>query len=210
MAGSKKLVGKHREVAYKMLHTVCSILEEENIPYVLEAGTLLGVIRENRLLPWDTDIDLTITSDYAEQLLAIRNRFVKAGYRTKIRKHTVDIDVIKKGQARILKVQTRKFYFFKEHSLMDIFIKYKAGDKYLWTVDDANPVLKKCPAKFYDNKVRYEFDGRTFWVPAEYINYLSYHYGKEWDKPIMEWDFRLDDHCERETLLPDVKKVNTF
>lgn len=34
------------------------ILEEANIDYWLCHGTLLGLVRENRLLPWDHDIDI--------------------------------------------------------------------------------------------------------------------------------------------------------
>lgn len=39
------------------------ILKENNIHFWLCHGTLLGAIRENRLLPWDHDIDIGIWSD---------------------------------------------------------------------------------------------------------------------------------------------------
>ena len=47
------------------LHTVIKILESKDIPYVLEGGTLLGAIRENRFLPWDDDVGIAVpvTSD---------------------------------------------------------------------------------------------------------------------------------------------------
>jgi len=200
MAGSKKLVGKTLHIAQKMLHDVCGILEEEGIPYTLEAGTLLGIVRENRLLPWDTDLDITVTSDYTGQLIAILHRMEKAGYRIKIRRYDRDIAVMKKNQPRIIKIQTRRLFFFKGISLMDIFIKYKDGDKYLWTVDESNPVLKKCPAEFYDNRTLYEFDSKLFWIPSTYNDYLTYHYGLDWRKAIKNWDFRLDDHCDKELV----------
>jgi len=209
MAGNKKLIGKRRNEAYQMLHDVCTILDEEAIPYVLEAGTLLGVIREDRLLPWDNDIDLTISAVYAEKLLKIRHRFQKVGYRSRLRKYKWDIGPIQEGMPRILKIQTRKFGFFKKDSLLDIFIKYKEGDQYLWIVDDKHPVLKKCPAAYYDNRASYPFDGKTFQVPEKYKEYLAYHYGPNWQTPIKEWDFRLDDSCEKETINIS-KKSNSF
>ncbi len=61
MAGSNKLTGAIAEKALKMLHDITEIMEANEIPYVLEAGTLLGIVRENRLLPWDNDMDITIT-----------------------------------------------------------------------------------------------------------------------------------------------------
>jgi len=86
--------------------------------------------------------------------------------------------------------------------LLDIFIKYKFDDQYWWTVDERRPVLKKCPAEFYDRRARIEFDGSWFWVPEKHVEYLEYHYGKDWKTPIKEWDFRLDDHCEKEEVQP--------
>lgn len=208
MAGNKKLIGKRREDAYKMLHKVCSILDEEKIPYVLEAGTLLGVIRENRLLPWDNDIDITISGEFSEKLLSIRHRFRESGYRSRLRKYKWDIESIKKGMPRILKIQTLKFGFIKKESLLDIFIKHQQENHYLWIVDDKNPVLKKCPREFYDNRVLYPFDESKFYVPEKYIDYLEYHYGPNWKTPVKEWDFRIDDFCEKKSV--DLPKKNTF
>jgi hypothetical protein len=42
---------------------VVKILNDNNINYWLCHGTLLGIIRENRLLPWDHDIDFAIWDD---------------------------------------------------------------------------------------------------------------------------------------------------
>ncbi len=200
MAGSQKLVGKMHEKAMKMLKSVAEILHQENIPYILEAGTLLGIIRENRLLPWDNDLDLTITADHAEKLLAIRWKFWLAGYRTRIRRFKQDTGPFKKGQPRILKIQTRKGFILKEYSLMDIFIKYDINGTYQWTVSDKQPVLKKCPKHFYEERQWYKFDKTQFLVPEDYTGYLAYHYGKNWRIPIKNWNFRTDDNCDKEEL----------
>ena len=210
MAGKRKLTGKTRKIAYQMLHDVCSILDEQDIPYVLEAGTLLGVIREKRLLPWDTDVDLTITADYADQLQKAIQQLENKGYRIKTRKYKQDLGPFNSGDARIVKVQTRRFYFFKGYSLLDVFIKYKTGDKYYWMIDDKNPVIKCCPARFYEDRISHEFDGRLFTVPADYEGYLEYHYGKNWRTPIKNWDFRLDDSCEKEVLKVAEQSATTF
>ena len=72
MAGKLVLTGKLEITARKMLKDVCRILDENNVPYTLEGGTLLGIIRENRLLPWDNDLDITITDDHLDKLISIR------------------------------------------------------------------------------------------------------------------------------------------
>lgn len=200
MGGMLPLVGEHRKVAYHMLHQVGRILDEEGIPYVLEAGTLLGVVREQRLLPWDTDLDLTVTADHADALLAARWRFWAAGFRTRIRRFPRDMGPFARGMPRVLKIQTRRWLVRKGHSLMDIFVKYRVEDTYQWVVADRDPVLKRCPARFYDQRSRVGFDGAEFSIPEDAEGYLAYHYGSDWRTPVRSWDFRWDDHCAKEPL----------
>ncbi len=206
MAGDKLLIGKRRIQAYEILHKLGQILKNEGVPYILEAGTLLGVIRENRLLPWDNDVDITITSEWASSLLKIRSLLHQQGFRTKMRYYKQDMGTLYKNTPRILKIQTRKCYFFKGESLVDIFIKYKNGDQYFWAVDDKNPVIKQCPDYFYDEQITYTFDGQEFLVPKEFESYLEYHYGKNWRTPIKKWDFRMDDAC----IKTELKTKNSF
>ncbi len=199
MAGSIQLSGKYAVIAEKMLRDVAEILEKSNIPYVLEAGTLLGIVREDRLLPWDNDVDITITREHAKKLLSIRWKFWLKGYRTRVRVFEKDTGPVKKGTPRILKIQTRKFLLFRDVSMMDIFIKDLMQDEYFWTVGVQEPVLKAAPKRFYDEHTTYPFRGKQFSVPQDYIGYLEYHYG-DWKTPRKEWNYRTDDNCVREIL----------
>lgn len=199
MAGKIKLCGKYAKMANKMLHDITAIMEKNNIPYVLEAGTLLGIIRENRLLPWDNDLDITVTRQDATRLLKRRYKFWFKGYRTRIRKFKKDRGPFKKGTPRILKIQTRKLFFFKGVSLMDIFIKELIEDEYYWTVSDKHPVLKSCPRQYYEERTLYEYQNKKYWVPKDYTGYLTYHYG-DWKTPVKEWNFRTDDKCKKKLL----------
>lgn len=183
-----------------MLHAVCRLLDVEGVPYVLEAGTLLGVVRERRLLPWDTDVDLTVTAEHAEALLAVRRRMWAAGYRTRVRRHRWARGPFQPGWPRVLKVQTRRWLVLKDHGLLDIFIKHRIGDRYHWVVGDRDPVWKQAPAHFYEQTARRSFDGYDFLVPADSEGYLAYHYGPDWRTPVTTWDFRWDDHCEKAPL----------
>jgi len=60
MSGKYKLDSRNADIAVRMLERVTSIFEDHGIKYVLTAGTLLGIYRENRLLPWDNDMDLRV------------------------------------------------------------------------------------------------------------------------------------------------------
>jgi phosphorylcholine metabolism protein LicD len=191
MAGTIQLTGKYAQLGERALQDVVEILESENIAYVLEGGTLLGIIRENRLLPWDNDLDLTVTRQFAKKLLSARWKFWIRGYRTRVRKIKQDSEHFKKGECRILKIQTTRFFFFKDVSLMDIFIKDLVRDRYYWTVSEKH-VLKSAPRKYYENFTRFNFQGKSYSVPAEYDEYLQSRYG-DWRTPKQTWDFTKDD-----------------
>ncbi len=191
MAGDLKLTGNIEVTARKMLKDVCGILDKNDIPYTLEGGTLLGIIRENRLLPWDNDMDLTISDQYLDKLIKIRWKFWLAGYRTRIRRSKKDMPHFPKGSVRLVKIQTRRF-IFKGYSLLDIFIKKKVDDSYFWTVGIKNPVLKSARAHFYEDMTRHQFDGYAYSVPEKYEDYLAYRYG-DWKTPVKEYDFKKDD-----------------
>ena len=47
-------------IFYKLLENICIMLDDNQIPFYLDRGTLLGCIREKRLLLNDTNIDVTI------------------------------------------------------------------------------------------------------------------------------------------------------
>ena len=191
MAGNLTLTGKLEVTAKKMLKDVCRILDENNIPYTLEGGTLLGIIRENRLLPWDNDLDITIVDDHLDKFIKIRWKIWLAGYRTRIRKSKKDMPHFPTGSVRLIKVQTRKF-LLKGVSLLDVFVKTKVDGKYFWTVGIKNPVLKSVPHHFYEELTKFRFDGYDYSVPVKYEDYLTYRYG-DWKIPVKEYDFKKDD-----------------
>lgn len=45
------------------LTVISRILKDNNIPYFLDTGTLLGAVRDESFIPWDNDIDLGVNLD---------------------------------------------------------------------------------------------------------------------------------------------------
>lgn len=201
MAGAQNLEGENGRTAVRMMKVTACIFDKIGIKYVLEAGTLLGVVRENRLLPWDNDVDFTITKPYEKILIRNAWRFFLKGYVVRLRRYRRDVKYFKKGEIRMVKISQRSlFSILKKNVTLEIFIKKKIGDEYYWTVDTKNPVLKAVPERFYDQQTKYIFEGMAFSVPEDYIGYLRCHYGENWRTPIKEWNFRTDDCSVKEIL----------
>jgi len=59
---------------------ITSVLAENAIPYWVDSGTLLGLVREGRLLGWDNDIDLAIMHEHLEQFLELAQSLEAKGY----------------------------------------------------------------------------------------------------------------------------------
>lgn len=57
-----------------MLLKVTKYLEENNIKYFLDYGTLIGAIRHNGFIPWDDDIDISMSREEYEKLIDIAKK----------------------------------------------------------------------------------------------------------------------------------------
>lgn len=201
MAGPTTLEGKNGEIAIQMMKRITRVLEKAHLPYILEAGTLLGIVRENRLLPWDNDVDITITRQHTKRLLQLLWKFWFLGYIVRVKHYKRDLKYFKRGEIRIIKIKHVSLKnFFRKDVVVDIFLKKKIGNEYYWTVGVKSPVLKSVPERFYDHHTQIEFEGKKFSVPEDYIGYLECHYGKDWKIPVKEWDFRTSDQSVKEIL----------
>ena len=85
-----------------MLLKTIDILNQKRIKYWLDAGTLLGIIRDGDLIPWDYDADLGILADSAAEIMNLRLEFLPNYW---IKRRSIQSQWVP-GNMRAIKVKT--------------------------------------------------------------------------------------------------------
>jgi len=179
------LEGARLEQMVGMLFHTLDVLERHDIPYWLEDGTLLGIVRDGDLIPWDHDADLSIPGEYAERVAKLRARwlprYVLAAKRTTHRWLP--------GGLSSLEVHRPIDLLRRVNFHIDLLAKYRVGDRYRWIDSKA---LKHGDHKWYDRIETIEWRGRKVRIPADPEDYLEMRY-PGWRTPVKEIDTSLQD-----------------
>lgn len=62
---------------FKVIH---EIFNKHNIFYVIEGGALLGAVRNNKLIPWDDDGDISVWKKDQDKIMSLASEFDKYGF----------------------------------------------------------------------------------------------------------------------------------
>lgn len=69
--GADNSLNETQEYILQVLREVLKVLDELEIPYFMQGGTMLGAIRHQGFIPWDDDVDLGIIREDYERLLQV-------------------------------------------------------------------------------------------------------------------------------------------
>jgi len=190
MAYNITLEGKNLKEAEILLPAITSIFEQHKITYWLEGGTLLGIRRENRLLPWDDDLDISLHVTEVSKLRSLMKDLKVKGYRIRERRFSITSNEFKKGDLRMIKIRKRRFFgLFKGKVCFDVFVKYTIADKTYWEADNKTFLV---PSQFCENLKTIIFKNKEYPIPTDTDGYLTYRYG-EWQTPVKKWNTSIDD-----------------
>ena len=187
---NQHLTGGTLQKTLRLLQRICTTLNENGIHYWVEGGTLLGIIRENRLLPWDHDIDISVNIADAEKVYSLLRSLKKYGFTVDLLYHRHDLGPFKKGMCRKINIRNKKFLIAGGDVLADIFIKLEEKNNLYWTIDPQ--ILKSTPGELTKEVTVHDFNGINIKIPKQCNEYLSYRYG-EWQVPVKEYDGKTDD-----------------
>lgn len=184
--------GKHgdsEKAGELVLGWLCRILNQSNIHYFLDAGTLLGVLRDRALIPWDDDLDIGIPKaelDKVKQLL--KDKLPDLQALTGITWHLSEIRSDKPyGAINVGDVRSLKLSCAQEEivfPMVDLFVKYPNGDSADYALASRGISM---PMEHFVTTEFIEFAGVTMKLPASPELYLERYYG-DWRTPKKDWD----------------------
>ena len=189
------LIQRNLAEARKILLSITGIFDQKHIPYHLEGGALLGIVRDKDLLPWDNDIDISIPSEAAYEIPKLKWKLLFLGYRISTRKSLVSSGPIKQGEYSIFKIKPLLAYCIRwfipnyESIVMDIFVKTKDKTHTYWQAKDK---VMRVENKFYQSFEPIDYYGQKLRAPNFYKDYLTEKYG-DWSVTIKDWDCTKDE-----------------
>jgi phosphorylcholine metabolism protein LicD len=163
-------------------------LKEINIFYWLEYGTLLGVVRDNKFIKHDSDIDIGLfLSDYSS---LIDKTMIAHGF-IKIRSFYID-----DGKYGIeetysyLGVDIDFFYFSNNSNGKFYSHAFKNIDGKTWaeTIDQLGGMIAVEFIFPYYGFKKIDFLGKSFNIPKYPNEHLKTHYGNDFMNPKPQWN----------------------
>ncbi|MCL7710660.1 hypothetical protein [Actinobacillus pleuropneumoniae] len=163
----KKTTAYNDKLAAIALADLKKVLDHKKIPFFLISGTLLGCIREGKLLGHDKDIDVGVWDEYSYEELA--NYLATSGY------------------FYVVPTRTKHLVMLRHVNgiAIDVFIHYREPNDY-W---HAGVKIKWHNSPF--NLVYKDFLGQQYLIPENYDLYLTENYG-DWRTPKTKFDSAFD------------------
>ncbi len=181
--------------AVKFMQENVEVMNEAGIDFWIEGGTLLGALRDQKLIPWDHDLDFGMKYESELQMKRLI-RELRRHFYVSVRSFPKTAKIWQLGKYRVLKIFPRKYLILKEDLCLDLFVYYEGTlpgqDElvYKYVVWDRNAFHRK---EFFDTQDKITFYGAEVPVPANAERFIEVKYGKDWRTPVKEWNVALDD-----------------
>jgi phosphorylcholine metabolism protein LicD len=169
-----------------IIRNVQQILTDTGYVFFFDMGTLLGIVREGRLLKHDIDIDLAVVVSCEEDKLKIKELFHANGIEEKYR-YTVDGIGIVEQSFYCRKVKFDINYYYTEEDKDVCYLIYNDPQK-KYPDEHLDVVKLVCPHIAETQKIL--FQGIEINAPKNPEQYLATRYGENWripDKKYIYW-----------------------
>lgn len=166
------------EHAEGVLRAGCTLLEQLGVEYFVCDGTILGIIRDNRLIPHDNDLDVCVVGEV--NVGKVKAVFSAQGF-------SVGRELYHRGVIQQL------IFYSPEHVIFDICFWHKKGDGFSYQYVPELMKGRRQPDHYCDKRDYVDFRGKSYPTHGNIREWLREHYGEDWTVPKKsKGDWRLD------------------
>lgn len=168
----------------KAISEITDVLSGNDVDFFVDNGTLLGVVRENKLIRWDYDIDLGIIINEKFSWLDLENAMKRIGYE---KDHQFRLfDEITEQTYKRGGMYVDFFNHINDDSTTSFYCFYR-DDKVEYSSSNEMSVLELKTVKITGTKQIDLEDGVKVYIPLEAEQYLAGLYGESWRIPNPNW-----------------------
>lgn len=88
---------RRKRVAVENLREIKDVFDERGIKFWLDSGTLLGAVRDGRIIEWDGDVDLAAWDRDASQIISTFAEFKRRGFDAILNRKQAAMSIIRSG-----------------------------------------------------------------------------------------------------------------
>jgi hypothetical protein len=185
-----QLKNSHRQgqTAVDLLLMLSENLKSHDVPHYIDAGTLLGVYRDNALIPWDDDLDFSVNANHLTHTISILEQQLPKMFETTGVSWTLHTYINQQTYGAVPIGAIRALKLLPNDSRetfpgIDFFVKYIQGEHMDYCLASRG---FRMPAKHFSNIQSHAFAGGLVYLPDNVEAYLAGHYG-DWQTPQKEW-----------------------
>lgn len=182
----------------ELLDFTVALLDKNGINYWLTYGTLLGAVRNNKMIPWDGDIDLGVKLADANRACKLGMKFINAGYGIKVA-------VMPNGEVCTLSI----YYSFTNELHVEMNF-YKTVNKMVRSVEFPGC---KTDLENTNGLQKIIFEGKEYSCLKNPEQLLKNFYGSDWRTPkAKKWikDRALKDACAEQYIIDALSQVGEY
>lgn len=156
------------------------VLEKHKIKYWAIGGTLLGIIRNNEMIPWDDDMDLGM----------LKTDFLKLKYDKHVHKDLNEIGLYVgnvRDKYRLFKIKKKNEHddYSVNNIFIDIFCMELIDDYYVFLNEHERELWPNSKFKYnelFPLKTSY-INNISIKIPNNSLEYINTHFGEDWKIP---------------------------
>ncbi len=196
-----QLEGDKLFLAEELMFDLANLFNKENISYHIDHGTLLGIIRDKSLMPWDIDVDFACQSkdrdiilETLEQFLSnyISNYCTANNWKCSIHNCKMTLNKSEEQLPMVIKVFNESDDKISNSFFIDIELKYQYNNNLYWMVGSRK---LSAPQEICFPSSSIVFKDKKLQVPKDTKQYLRLLYG-DWTKVIKEWSYNQYTNIE--------------